>query len=70
MAVSTRDARDVAEELRLCEEATLSFRAYEEGKGQVSEGELEKLRLKAEFHYRAVSEYLLRNIKGNDQALN
>ncbi|MNP01234.1 hypothetical protein D3C76_930390 [compost metagenome] len=67
VAVSTRDAESIAEELRLCEEANLSFRSSEEAKGQVPERELEKLRLKAEFHYRAVSAYLLRDLKGNDE---
>ncbi|WP_248807300.1 hypothetical protein [Pseudomonas sp. MWU13-2100] len=52
------DADLISEQLKLCEQASLSFKSYEEAKGHVSADELESLHLKAEFHYAAVTAFI------------
>lgn len=52
----------IAAQLKLCEKAALSFKAYEQAKGVAPPGEFESLHLKAEFHYATVTEYLLQEV--------
>ncbi|WP_425929688.1 hypothetical protein [Pseudomonas sp. NyZ201] len=60
----------IAEQLRLCDEAATFLRNYQEAKGKLPPEELEKLRLVAEFHYAAISAYILRSHGLNDEAPN
>lgn len=65
--MSPKTVATITEQVRLCEQATLAFKAYHEAKGMVSAEDLERLRLKAEFHYGAINDYLLRCRQGTQE---